>query len=354
MLGRDLARLAVPVYFNEPISMLQKVAEVMENEQLLCAANRQLDSLRRIAYVAVFNAAQYNSIVGRKLKPFNPILGETYELFHPRYKFFCEQVSHHPPISACHAESRDYEFFFNTNVTTRFWMKSLEFKPLGRVHVTLKSYNEHYIIDRPSTSAQNIIFGTLYLDCSGESTTTNTRTNEKCVLEYHGKGWRDSTYGLVDGYVCDAKGEKVIEIGGKWSEEIWMTDLRTKKRETIWKRLPVPDNWENLYCFTQFALQLNYLPESLKPHLAPTDSRFRPDQRALENGDIKLASDEKFRLEELQRAARKYREQTKTEYKPAYFVEKEDEVTKEKTYIFNGKYWKDRELKNWGHLPKIY
>jgi hypothetical protein len=39
--------------------------------------------------------------------------------------------------------------------------------------------------------------------------------------------------------------------------------------------------------------------------LPPTDSRFRPDQRALENGDISKASDEKNRLEVKQRAIRK-------------------------------------------------
>ena len=31
--------------------------------------------------------------------------------------------------------------------------------------------------------------------------------------------------------------------------------------------------------------------------IAPTDSRFRPDQRALENGDIDKAEKEKSRLE---------------------------------------------------------
>ena len=34
-IGRDLTRFAVPVYFNEPISMLQRLAEPMEHEHLL-------------------------------------------------------------------------------------------------------------------------------------------------------------------------------------------------------------------------------------------------------------------------------------------------------------------------------
>jgi len=43
---------------------------------------------------------------------------------------------------------------------------------------------------------------------------------------------------------------------------------------------------------------LNYLPDSLRPKLPPTDSRFRPDQRAWEQGNSDLATDEKNRLEE--------------------------------------------------------
>ena len=29
-IGKDLSKLTVPVYYNEPLSMLQKIAEIME------------------------------------------------------------------------------------------------------------------------------------------------------------------------------------------------------------------------------------------------------------------------------------------------------------------------------------
>lgn len=45
-----------------------------------------------------------------------------------------------------------------------------------------------------------------------------------------------------------------------------------------------------MYNFSHFGLQLNYLTEELKERIAPTDSRLRPDQRALENGDTPLAT----------------------------------------------------------------
>lgn len=31
-------------------------------------------------------------------KPFNPLLGETYEIVTSKFRYFSESVSHHPPI----------------------------------------------------------------------------------------------------------------------------------------------------------------------------------------------------------------------------------------------------------------
>ena len=53
-----------------------------------------------------------------------------------------------------------------------------------------------------------------------------------------------------------------------------------------------------MYGMTHHQLQFNYLPNEIRDLLPPTDTRFRPDQRALENGDFKLAEAEKHRLEE--------------------------------------------------------
>lgn len=48
--------------------------------------------------------------MGRTKKPFNPLLHETYELIHPKFKFIAEQVSHHPPISAAYCYNDHFEY----------------------------------------------------------------------------------------------------------------------------------------------------------------------------------------------------------------------------------------------------
>lgn len=109
-----------------------------------------------------------------------------------------------------------------------------------------------------------------------------------------------------------------------------------------------------MYNFTNFTLQLNHLPQSLKNKLPPTDSRFRPDQRALENGDLVKAAEEKARLEDKQRAMRKLKEQQGIDHKPKYFEEYIDPESGEKGYKYTRDYWTDRTKANWAHLEDIF
>jgi len=62
-------------------------------------------------------------------KPFNPLLGETYELETNDYQFLAEQVSHHPPVSAwyCNSERHGYKIWSNFSTKTSFSGKNLTF-----------------------------------------------------------------------------------------------------------------------------------------------------------------------------------------------------------------------------------
>lgn len=76
---------------------------------------------------------------------------------------------------------------------------------------------------------------------------------------------------------------------------------------------PRPADSARQYNFTQFAIGLNQRPGPAKRdggvigRPAPTDTTLRPDVRAMEEGNMTLAADEKLRLEVKQRAARKRR-----------------------------------------------
>jgi len=52
-----------------------------------------------MALVMAFSFAQNSFVINRVQKPFNPLLGETFEMVTDDCRVISEQVSHHPPIS---------------------------------------------------------------------------------------------------------------------------------------------------------------------------------------------------------------------------------------------------------------
>ena len=141
---------------------------------MLAKAAETEDPALRLIYVTIFNMSTYMSTKNRLSKPFNPLLGETFELEEPDCLYLAEQVSHHPPISACYARSTDgeYEYWMNTYVKTGFWGTSIEIITKGLAHIRLNSYNEMYTILRPNTCVHNLIMGEMYLDHIGQMTVT--------------------------------------------------------------------------------------------------------------------------------------------------------------------------------------
>lgn len=57
--------------------------------------------MERMLYVAAFAVSGYSSTAGRTSKPFNPLLGETYELVHADkgFRAIVEKVFHHTIIT---------------------------------------------------------------------------------------------------------------------------------------------------------------------------------------------------------------------------------------------------------------
>lgn len=52
-IGKDISRISVPVFFNDPTSLLQKCCQSMEYNDILDKAAVDPDPARRIALVAV-------------------------------------------------------------------------------------------------------------------------------------------------------------------------------------------------------------------------------------------------------------------------------------------------------------
>ncbi|CAN9500661.1 unnamed protein product [Ophioblennius macclurei] len=392
-IGMELSKITMPVIFNEPLSFLQRLTEYMEHTYLIHQANESSDSIERMKCVAAFAVSAVASQWERTGKPFNPLLGETYELVREDlgFRLISEQVSHHPPVSAFHAEGLKKDFVFHGSIypKLKFWGKSVEAEPKGIITLELPKHNESYTWTNPTCCVHNIIVGQLWIEQYGNVEVVNHKTGEKCCLNFKPCGLFGKELHKVDGYILDKSKKKLCALYGKWTECLYVVDpagfeahkkndkkgaeekksskggggdqlqLPSPAADTVemipgsqllWRIKPRPANSAQMYSFTSFAMQLNELRKEMEGVIPQTDCRLRPDIRAMENGDIDLASEEKKRLEEKQRAARRNRSKSDEDWKTRWFQQGPNPHTSSQDWLFSGGYW-DR---TYSQLPDIY
>ncbi|XP_040213600.1 oxysterol-binding protein-related protein 6 isoform X4 [Rana temporaria] len=343
-IGKDLSKVSMPVELNEPLNTLQHLCEELEYSELLDKAAETDDPHERMALIAAFAVSGYAATYYRAgSKPFNPVLGETYECIREDkgFRFFSEQVSHHPPVSACHCESKNFVFWQDIRWKNKFWGKSMEILPFGTVNVVLPKYGECYVWNKVTTCIHNILSGRRWIEHYGEITIRNTKNSvSMCKMTFIKGNYWSSSVNEIHGVVMDQDGRVVHRLFGKWHEALYCGDAPAAK--CIWRPGSMPTNYELYYGFTRFAIELNELDPVMKDFLPKTDARFRPDQRLLEDGNVEAAATEKQRIEELQRNKRKYLEDNHIEYMPNYFRKVVDTHNKE-TWVSNDTYWELRK-----------
>jgi Oxysterol-binding protein len=55
--------------------------------------------------------------------------------------------------------------------------------------VVLKKRGEHYVIGRPTTTVNNLLFGNMYIEHVGIMSVTNYSTGMICPVEFSAAGW---------------------------------------------------------------------------------------------------------------------------------------------------------------------
>ncbi|XP_038185940.1 oxysterol-binding protein-related protein 2 isoform X2 [Arvicola amphibius] len=340
-IGLELSKITMPIAFNEPLSFLQRITEYMEHVYLIHKASNQPQTLERMQSVAAFAVSAVASQWERTGKPFNPLLGETYELIR---------------------------------------------------------HNEAYTWTNPTCCVHNVILGQLWIEQYGVVEILNHRTGDKCILHFKPCGLFGKELHRVEGYIQDKNRKKLFIIYGKWTECLWgidpvsyesfkkherrsehprkakmddgpekansgvpgdATDNVPVTQETVhvipgskllWRINSRPPNSAQMYNFTSFTVSLNELESGMEKTLPPTDCRLRPDIRGMENGNMDLASQEKERLEEKQREARKERAKEEAEWRTRWFYPGNNPYTGTPDWLYAGDYFE----RNFSDCPDIY
>ena len=222
-----------------------------------------------------------------------------------------------------------------------------------------------------------IITGNPTVDNVGPMEIRNHNTGETCYLDFKPRGWKASSAYQVSGKVLDAEGNTRWSIGGRWNDKIYArltpgyeanfdaggaskgpnNIVDSNQAFLVWEAHGRPSNIP--FNLTPFVLTLNAIPSKLRQHLPPTDTRLRPDQRAMEDGEYDFAATEKNRVEEKQRAKRREREAKGEEFSPQWFVQKRDKQTGEMFWDVRREageveYWQRRKASDWQRCEDIF
>ena len=348
--GKDLSTITMPVSANEPLSLLQRAAEQLEYSQLLDHAVKSADAYERLMYVTAFAISSLSNarVKERSIrKPFNPMLGETFELIREErgFRFISEKVSHRPVQLALHAESENWTFTQSPLPSQKFWGKSSEIINEGKARLVLHSTGEAYSWSAATCFLRNIIAGEKYVEPTGTMTVHNDAAGHKAVVSFKAKGMFSGRSEEIDVQTVDAHGQELsIGLNGTWTQSLQLKEPgKLGQRSTIWSAGPLVENAPKHYGMTLFGAQLNEVTEVENGNLPATDSRLRPDQSALEKGDHESAEHLKNQLEEAQRERRRDMEAKGETWKPRWFtkVELGDEVVWKLRTGKDG-YWEER------------
>ncbi|PVU97533.1 hypothetical protein BB561_000491 [Smittium simulii] len=204
-----------PALFLSGVSLLELAADWGDYFSFLVDASNSQNSTDKSLNVAKwvlssFRSSYFGMSLGDRIsikKPYNPILGEQFycEWFHEEYgttKLTCEQVSHHPPISAFSLENDKYEIICNgySEQRLKFAGTSLTVDQVGVVSVLFKKTNQLSVISLPSLSISGLLVADPIVEiCGTVLIRSSDQTN--CILEFIKKPYFYGNYFKFKGII---------------------------------------------------------------------------------------------------------------------------------------------------------
>lgn len=286
-----------------------------------------LTSLQRQYYIG-------KSVKEGTKKPLNPFLGELFfcECRDPdgrsKVEVICEQVSHHPPTTACfirdqqngvraEAYSTQYTSLSGTSVVVR---------QSGHAVLTVDKYKESYLFPFPDVYAKNVITGSPYPELYGTYKLFST-SGFTAEITFGGKSKNPFSSGERNAFeACifktkDSLKKPVFKLNGVWSDKWTIADGKGKEIATY--DLSDPKN--------------KPAPMSLPEKSNPWESRFawKDVAEPLRQGDYSTALNAKSKLEQAQRDMRKQEKESGKKWESAFFrrVDEEQETSQESTAL---------------------
>lgn len=343
----DLSNITAPPFVLSPKSVTEIPAAWAEHQSLFLAPTTEPDparrallvlqnflcSLKRQVYTAAVaseedspnDAGGGGGDSGGVKKPLNAFLGELFlgafvdEVDGSTTQLISEQVSHHPPVTACHLYNKARGISssgYVANETTFSVSRGVVVRQVGHAVIRDEVHGESHLMTLPTMVIKNLMLGAPYPELKGTCYLVSSSGYLSTVVF---EGRRTSLYGMGKGggtrnsvraalVNLRENSKPVFEVSGQWNGDMKIKDLRNGGSVVI-------DEF-HVDQVSRSKLRLKPLVEQ-----SPWESR-RAWARVLSgirDGDLPKVSLAKTDIEEGQRAIRRAEKQAGVEWPRMFF-----------------------------------
>ena len=134
-------------------------------------------------------------------------------------------------IDKKHVESlKDWTFHTYLTVTSKFVGQKIELQPYGTYHLKFAKTSHHYTWSKVKTVVNNIVFGKMWLNHTGDVDVVNKTTNDVCHLNFASYSkFSQTPPNKINGIVKDSNGIAKYVIDGVCSEKFFYASVKEPK-----------------------------------------------------------------------------------------------------------------------------
>lgn len=320
--GKPVMGLSLPVTIFEPRSHLERYAYgLIYAPHFLGKAGQTTDTLEQFKLAITYFIASLHVLINPQ-KPFNPILGETFQGIIGGCPVYAEQISHHPPLAAIQMVGDTFTYDACTEATAALSANSVKSRKMGFSNVTFKNTKAGVHAQFPVGSMLGTAIGKRTFQFSEKfyifdienryyTEVDFENPSKYSTMKKKGKMSKDSFSGCI-WRINDKFAQKLKQDVEKNNE----LSIKFKEKEHAVAKLDTLEGaWlENLYIGNKnywtfgniWPYKLQYFDNPL-----PSDSNYRLDVLYLRSGDETKSQDHKKAMEEFQRNDKKLRDQVK-------------------------------------------
>ena len=317
--GRSIMNVSLPLEVFEPRSFLERIARSFGHAPIfLEKAGSITNVLEQMKLVISFFLSSIVLCIQQE-KPFNPILGETFQGRINGFPIYVEQISHHPAITYYLMKGKNYWLSGSHEAVANLGANTLVVEQKGTPFVHLNSNNKKIYFKWPMFVINGTAVGTRYLNFFSKAIAFEKQSNTFCEIVFN-----VNEIGGFSGLFQKKQSYSIDEIGGgiyKVKPDVIERYLTAKKPHKL--NLDLNNDVLETFCkvkgewtsHVEFDGKRYWDIEREKPFLMeyeenplPSDCNYRDDVILMRMGNRPAAQLKKNEGENSQRYDKKLRE----------------------------------------------